>query len=66
MLQRTDDIRIKWTKVVLPPVFLEEEMPMTDRSSLTVRKPPQAKQVAVELDLFTAIGDEQILACDCG
>jgi 3-deoxy-7-phosphoheptulonate synthase len=38
MLQRTDDIRIKWTKVVLPPVFLEEEMPMTDRSSLTVQQ----------------------------
>ena len=38
MLQRTDDIRIKWTKVVLPPVFLEEEMPMTDRSSFTVQQ----------------------------
>jgi len=38
MLQRTDDIRIKWTKVVLPPVFLEEEMPMTDRSSSTVQQ----------------------------
>ena len=33
MLQRTDDIRIQWTKVVLPPVFLEEEMPMTERAS---------------------------------
>src|SRR6266404_5646511 len=38
MLQRTDDIRIKWTEVVLPPVFLEEEMPMTDRSSSTVQQ----------------------------
>ena len=27
----TDDLRIKWTKVVLPPVFLEEEMPVTER-----------------------------------
>ena len=32
----TDDLRIKWTKVVLPPVFLEEEMPMTDAASATV------------------------------
>jgi 3-deoxy-7-phosphoheptulonate synthase len=32
----TDDLRIKWTKVVLPPVFLEEEMPMTDAASDTV------------------------------
>lgn len=36
MLHRTDDIRIKWTKVVLPPVFLEEEMPLTERASSTV------------------------------
>ena len=27
MFHPTDDLRIKWTKVVLPPVFLEEEMP---------------------------------------
>lgn len=32
----TDDIRIKWTRVVLPPVFLEEEMPMTEKASSTV------------------------------
>jgi 3-deoxy-7-phosphoheptulonate synthase len=36
MLHRTDDIRIKWTKVVLPPVFLEEEMPMSERASSTI------------------------------
>jgi len=36
MLYATDDLRIKWTKVVLPPVFLEEEMPMTDAASATV------------------------------
>jgi 3-deoxy-7-phosphoheptulonate synthase len=32
----TDDLRIKGTKVVLPPVFLEEEMPMTEAASATV------------------------------
>src|SRR5881394_1476628 len=36
MPHRTDDIRIKWTKVVLPPIFLEEEMPATEKSSSTV------------------------------
>ncbi len=35
-LQRTDDLRIKWTKVVLPPVFLEEELPITERAAETV------------------------------
>jgi 3-deoxy-7-phosphoheptulonate synthase len=33
---RTDDLRIKWTKVVLPPVFLEEELPETDNASATI------------------------------
>jgi 3-deoxy-7-phosphoheptulonate synthase len=36
MLHRTDDLRIKWTKVVLPPVFLEEELPLTEHASDTV------------------------------
>src|ERR1700687_4938999 len=36
MLHRTDNVRIKWTKVVLPPVFLEEEMPMTEPASSTI------------------------------
>jgi 3-deoxy-7-phosphoheptulonate synthase len=31
-----EDLRIKWTKVVLPPIFLEEEMPVTDRASATI------------------------------
>ena len=31
-----EDLRIKWTKVVLPPIFLEEEMPITDRASRTI------------------------------
>ena len=33
---RTDDLRIKWTKVVLPPVFLEEELPATENVSSTI------------------------------
>jgi 3-deoxy-7-phosphoheptulonate synthase len=32
----TDDLRIQATKVVLPPVFLEEELPATERASSTV------------------------------
>src|SRR5580700_5610087 len=36
MLYRTDDLRIKWTKVVLPPVFLEEELPETENASSTI------------------------------
>ena len=36
MLYRTDDLRIRWTKVVLPPVFLEEELPETENASSTV------------------------------
>jgi 3-deoxy-7-phosphoheptulonate synthase len=36
MLYRTDDLRIKWTKVVLPPVFLEEQLPETENASSTV------------------------------
>jgi 3-deoxy-7-phosphoheptulonate synthase len=35
-LHRTDDLRIQWTKVVLPPVFLEEELPISDEASATV------------------------------
>src|SRR6476620_8086003 len=36
MFHRTDDLHIKFTRVVLPPVFLEEEMPITEQASLTV------------------------------
>ena len=36
MFHTTEDIRIKWTKVVLPPVFLEEERPVTEASSTTI------------------------------
>src|SRR5664279_4502169 len=38
MLYPIDDLRIKWTKVVLPPVFLEEEMPTTEKASATVHQ----------------------------
>jgi 3-deoxy-7-phosphoheptulonate synthase len=33
---RTDDLRIKWTRVVLPPVFLEEELPVVESAAATV------------------------------
>jgi 3-deoxy-7-phosphoheptulonate synthase len=36
MFHTTEDIRIQWTKVVLPPVFLEEEFPVTESSSTTI------------------------------
>ncbi len=36
MFYPTDDLRIKWTKVVLPPIFLEEERPTTEKASSTV------------------------------
>jgi len=36
MFQPTDDLRIKWTKVVLPPVFLEEERPTSDEAIATI------------------------------
>jgi 3-deoxy-7-phosphoheptulonate synthase len=36
MLRTTEDIHIQWTKVVLPPVFLEEEFPVTEAASETI------------------------------
>jgi 3-deoxy-7-phosphoheptulonate synthase len=36
MIRRTEDLRIQWTKVVLPPAFLDEELPTTERASATV------------------------------
>jgi 3-deoxy-7-phosphoheptulonate synthase len=36
MSHRTDDLRIKWTKVVLPPIFLEEELPLSEGASTAV------------------------------
>jgi 3-deoxy-7-phosphoheptulonate synthase len=38
MFYSTDDLRIKWTKVVLPPVFLDEELPTTEKASATVHQ----------------------------
>ncbi len=36
MFHPTEDIRIQWTKVALPPVFLEEEFPVTETASETI------------------------------
>jgi 3-deoxy-7-phosphoheptulonate synthase len=36
MSHRTEDLRIERTKVVLPPVFLEEELPATETAAETV------------------------------
>ena len=36
MSHRTDDLRIKWTKEVLPPVLLEEELPITEKAESTI------------------------------
>jgi 3-deoxy-7-phosphoheptulonate synthase len=46
MFHTTDDLRIQSTKVVLPPVFLEEELPVTERASSTVF---QARQEIVNI-----------------
>jgi 3-deoxy-7-phosphoheptulonate synthase len=36
MFHPTEDLRIQWTKVVLPPVFLEEELPVSEAASTTI------------------------------
>ena len=36
MFQPIDDLRIQWTKVVLPPVFLEEERSVTEAATATI------------------------------
>src|SRR6204780_1028509 len=36
MLHPTENLRIQWTKVGLPPVFLEEELPVTEAASSTI------------------------------
>jgi len=59
MFHRTDDLRIKWTKVVLPPVFLEEELPLTERSSDTVFR---ARQQIIRI----LHGDDHRLLCIIG
>lgn len=38
MLERTENLRIRDTQVVLPPVFLEEEMPTTEAVAHTISK----------------------------
>lgn len=42
MFYPTDDLRIKWTKVVLPPVFLEEELPTSEAAAETVYRARKA------------------------
>ena len=36
MSHPTEDLRIRWTKVVLPPVFLEEERPTSEAAIATI------------------------------
>jgi len=36
MFRTTEDVRIQWTKVLLPPVFLEEERPVGESASTTI------------------------------
>ena len=36
MPPKIEDLRIQWTKVVLPPVFLEEDLPMTDTATAPI------------------------------
>jgi 3-deoxy-7-phosphoheptulonate synthase len=36
MPPKIDDLRIQWTKVVLPPVFLEEDLPITEAATATI------------------------------
>jgi 3-deoxy-7-phosphoheptulonate synthase len=38
MFHTTDDLRIEWTKVLLPPIFLQEELPITERASTAVER----------------------------
>ena len=36
MPPKIEDLRIQWTKVVLPPVFLEEDLPISDTATATI------------------------------
>jgi len=38
MSYQIDDVRIQWTKVLLPPAFLEEELPASEAVSNTVHR----------------------------
>src|SRR5215471_12572841 len=46
MFYPTNDLRIRSTKVVLPSVFLEEELPLTDQASAIVF---QARNETIEI-----------------
>lgn len=52
----TNNLRIKSTKVVLPPIFLEEEMPVTEDASRTVF---QARNQIV--DILNGVDDRLIV-----
>jgi 3-deoxy-7-phosphoheptulonate synthase len=36
MPPKIEDLRIQWTKVVLPPVFLEEDLPVSETATATI------------------------------
>jgi 3-deoxy-7-phosphoheptulonate synthase len=36
MPPKIENLRIQWTKVVLPPVFLEEDLPITENATATI------------------------------
>ncbi len=55
MSRPVDDLRIKWTKVVLPPVFLEEELPITEAAAETVH------QARAEISEILAGRDRRLL-----
>ena len=46
MAYPTNNLRIKSSRVVLPPIFLEEEMPVTENASRTVF---EARRQAVDI-----------------
>ncbi len=48
MSHRTEDLRIEKTKVVLPPVFLEEELPTTEKAASTVYRARQEITAIIE------------------
>jgi 3-deoxy-7-phosphoheptulonate synthase len=54
-----EDVRIQWTKVVLPPVFLEEELPITEAATETIFK---ARRRTAEI----VNGDDDRLLVLCG
>jgi 3-deoxy-7-phosphoheptulonate synthase len=56
MLNPIEDLRIKASKVLLPPAFLEEEMPITEKASSMVR------QARTEISEILHGADHRLLA----